>query len=82
MTREVIAEYLRLRSHKLTGLSPFSDETRALRAVVRARDDLVEQRVTAHNQLEACLDAVTRKWGVAPVLSIVVLMLPGWARAR
>jgi transposase len=54
---EVIAEYLRLRSHKLAVLSPFSDETRALRAVVRARDDLVEQRVAAHNQLEACLDA-------------------------
>jgi len=54
---EVIAEYLRLRSHKLTVLAPFSEQTRALRAVVRARDDLVEQRVGAHNQLEACLDA-------------------------
>jgi transposase len=54
---EVIAEYLRLRSHKLTVLAPYSDETRALRAVVRARGDLVEQRVGAHNQLEACLDA-------------------------
>lgn len=54
---EVIAEYLRLRSHKLSVLTPFSDETRALRAVVRARDDLVDQRVAAHNQLEACLDA-------------------------
>lgn len=54
---EVIAEYLRLRSHKLAVLAPFSEQTRALRAVVRARDDLVEQRVAAHNQLEACLDA-------------------------
>jgi transposase len=54
---EVIAEYLRLRSHKLKALEPFSGETRALRAVSRARDDLVEQRVAAHNQLEACLDA-------------------------
>ena len=54
---EVIAEYLRLRAHKLGVLAPFSAETRALRAVVRARDDLVEQRVSAHNQLEACLDA-------------------------
>jgi transposase len=54
---EVIAEYLRLRAHKLTVAAPFSDETRALRAVVRARDDLVAQRVAAHNQLEACLDA-------------------------
>jgi len=55
---EVIAEYLRLRSHKLTVLAPFSDETRALRAVARARDDLVEQRVAANNQLEACLDTL------------------------
>jgi len=54
---EVIAEYLRLRAHKLTVLAPFSDETRALRVVVRARDDFVDQRVAAHNQLEACLDA-------------------------
>src|SRR6266545_6293917 len=49
---EVIAEYLRLRAHKLTVVAPFSGETRALRAVVRARDDLVEQRVAAHNHLE------------------------------
>ena len=54
---EVIAEYLRLRAHKLGVLAPFSAETQALRTVVRARDDLVEQRVAAHNQLEACLDA-------------------------
>lgn len=54
---EPIAEYLRLRAHRLRVLQPFSDETRALRAVVRARDDLVGHRVAAHNQLEACLDA-------------------------
>lgn len=54
---EVIAEYLRLRAHKLGVLAPFSAETRAFRAVVRAHDDLVDQRVAAHNQLEACLDA-------------------------
>ncbi len=54
---EVIAEYLRLRSHKLTVVAPFSGETRALRAVVRVPGDLGEQRVAAHNQLEACLDA-------------------------
>ncbi|MFN2592169.1 MAG: transposase, partial [Candidatus Dormibacteria bacterium] len=44
----VIAEYLRLRFHKLTPLKPFSDETRALRAAVRARGELVEQRTVAH----------------------------------
>lgn len=54
---EVIAEYLRLRQHRLSVLQPFSAETRALRAVVRSRDDLVGQRVAVHNQLEACLDA-------------------------
>jgi transposase len=54
---EVIAEYLRLRGRRLKRLQPYSDETRALRAISRARQDLVEQRVAAHNQLEACLDA-------------------------
>jgi transposase len=53
----VIAEYLRLRAHKLTAAAPYSDETRALRAVVRARGDIVEMRVAATNQLSALLDA-------------------------
>jgi transposase len=38
-------------------LQPFSDATRALRAVVRTRDDLIKQRTAATNQLEATLDA-------------------------
>lgn len=54
---DVIAEYLRLRRHRLRELQPFSDATRALRAVVRTREDLVKQRVAATNQLEATLDA-------------------------
>jgi transposase len=54
---EVIAEYLRMRQHKLRILAPFSDATRGLRAAVRARDALVDQRVAANNQLEACLEA-------------------------
>jgi transposase len=53
----LIAEYLRLRSHRLRVLTPFSAETRALRAVVRTREDLVDQRVAATNQLDACLEA-------------------------
>jgi transposase len=53
----VIAEYLRLRRHRLRVLQPFSPETRALRAVVRTRGDLVDQRVAATNQLSACLEA-------------------------
>jgi transposase len=53
----VIAEYLRLRAHKLTVAVPYSDETMALRTVVRARGDLVEMRVAATNQLSALLEA-------------------------
>ena len=53
----VIAEYLRLRAHKLKAAAPYSDETLALRTVVRTRGDLVEMRVAATNQLSALLDA-------------------------
>jgi transposase len=53
----VIAEYLRLRAHKLQVMAPYSDQTRALRTVVRTRGDLVEMRVAATNQLSALLDA-------------------------
>jgi transposase len=53
----VIAGYLRLRAHKLTVTAPYSDETRALRTVVRTRGDLVEMRVAATNQLSALLEA-------------------------
>jgi transposase len=53
----VIGEYLRLRAHKLRAVAPYSDETNALRTVVRTRGDLVEMRVAATNQLSALLDA-------------------------
>jgi transposase len=53
----VIAGYLRLRQHKLKAAAPYSDETRALRTVVRTRDDLVEMRVAATSQLPALLEA-------------------------
>jgi transposase len=53
----VIAEYLRLRYHRLAPAAPYSDETKALRTVVRTRDDLVEMRVAATSQLPAVLDA-------------------------
>jgi transposase len=53
----VIAEYLRLRAHKLKAAAPYSDETLALRTAVRTRGDLVEMRVAATNQLSALLDA-------------------------
>jgi len=53
----VIAEYLRLRAHKLRIAAPYSDQTKALRTVVRTRGDLVEMRVAATNQLSALLEA-------------------------
>jgi transposase len=52
----VIAEYLRLRYHRLAPAVPYSDQTKALRTVVRTRDDLVDMRVAATNQLAALLD--------------------------
>jgi transposase len=54
---EVIAEYLRLRQHRLRTATPYSDGTRALRTVVRTRDDVVDLRVAAVNELGALLDA-------------------------
>ena len=54
---EVIAEYLRLRQHRLRIAAPFTEATLALRTLVRTRGDLVEQRVAATNQLSALLDA-------------------------
>lgn len=53
----VIAEYLRLRNHRLRPVQPYSPQTKALRTVVRSRDDLVQMRVAATNQLDAMLDA-------------------------
>jgi transposase len=53
----VIADYLRLRRPELRELRPFSAQTRALRAVVRTRGDLVTARVAASNQLAATLAA-------------------------
>ncbi len=52
----VIAEYLRLRHHRLRPVAPYSVQTKALRTVVRTRDDIVGMRVTATNQLSALLD--------------------------
>jgi transposase len=54
---QVIAEYLRLRHHRLQVATPYSAETTALRTVVRTRGDLVDMRVAATNQLGALLDA-------------------------
>jgi transposase len=53
----VIADYLRVRFHRLRPATPLSDHTKALRVVVRTRGDLVDARVAATNQLAALLDA-------------------------
>lgn len=53
----VLAELARTDMHRFRPLEPDSDETRALRALTRAREDLVEQRVALANQLRAQLEA-------------------------
>jgi len=53
----VLAELARTDMHRLTVLEPDGDETRALRALTRAREDLVEQRVALANRLRAQLEA-------------------------
>jgi transposase len=53
----VLAELARTDLHRLRLLEPDSDQTRALRALTRAREDLVEQRVALANQLRAQLEA-------------------------
>jgi transposase len=53
----VLAELARTDSHRLRRLSPDSDETKALRALTRTREDLVGARVRLANELRAQLDA-------------------------
>src|SRR5262249_12615979 len=53
----VIAEYLRLRYHRLAPAVPYSSQTRALRTVVPTRHDLVDMRLAATNQPRPLLDA-------------------------
>jgi transposase len=53
----VLAELARTDSHRFRALVPDSDETKALRALTRAREDLVGARVELANQLRAQLEA-------------------------
>ena len=53
----ILADLLRTDGHRFRVLRPASDEIRALRALVRARDDLVAERVAVANQLRAVLDS-------------------------
>jgi transposase len=54
----ILADLLRTDGHRLRPLRPLSDDTRALRTLVRGRDDLVAQRVALANQLRALLEHV------------------------
>ena len=53
----VLAELARTDVHRFRALLPDSDETKALRALTRAREDLVGARVELANQLRAQLQA-------------------------
>jgi transposase len=52
----VLAELARTDSHRFRVLVPDTDATKALRAVTRAREDLVEHRVSLANELRAQLE--------------------------
>jgi transposase len=53
----VLAELARTDSHRHRALCPDSDETKALRALTRTREDLVTAKVRLANELRAQLDA-------------------------
>lgn len=53
----ILADVLRTDGHRFRPLEPLSDEVRALRALVRSRDDLVAERVALANQLRALLES-------------------------
>jgi transposase len=53
----ILADILRTDGHRFRPLYPPSDQTRALRAAVRTRDDLVATRVQLANQLRALLES-------------------------
>lgn len=53
----MLADILRTDGHRFRPLQPVSDEIKALRALVRGRDDLVDQRVALVNQLRSLLES-------------------------
>ena len=52
----VLADLLRTDGHRFRALQPCSDQLKALRALVRGRDDLVAERVALSNRLTALLE--------------------------
>lgn len=53
----LLADVLRTDGHRFRPLTPQSDTIKALRALVRTRDDLVAERVALANQLRALLES-------------------------
>lgn len=53
----LLADVLRTDGHRFRPLAPQSDAIKALRALVRTRDDLVAERVSLANQLRSLLDS-------------------------
>jgi transposase len=53
----ILADILRTDGHRFAALRPASDQTKALRALVRTRDDLVATRVQLANQLRSLLES-------------------------
>ena len=53
----LLADLLRTDGHRFKPLAPQSDDIRALRALVRGRDDLVDTRVQLANQLRSLLES-------------------------
>jgi transposase len=53
----LLADLLRTDGHRFRTLAPECDAIRALRALVRTRDDLVAERVALANQLRALLES-------------------------
>ena len=52
----MIADILRTDGHRFRALTPSSDAIKALRALVRTRDDLVAERVAFANRLQSLLE--------------------------
>jgi transposase len=52
----MLADILRTDGHRFRPLMPLSDEIRALRALVRGRDDMVAQRTALANQFRSLLE--------------------------
>lgn len=53
----MLADMLRTDGHRFRALEPQGDEIRALRALVRTRDDLVDSRIALANQLRSLLES-------------------------